>query len=535
MSPTPALSHQYRGSTVSTDLPSTPSLQAISFPDTQNPLEIIQYNPDSDAGGKSCRKRAFDDAPKSIVSQTLKHVSLEDENGDVQATMTTFGQRLKKRAVFSEQKRLETALARKEGVCYRCKASKRKAMTVVTQNAYAFLQCDLAQKQSPYESCKLCTRTKIYKNIKQMPCFNSDLKNILFFRSRPASTEPFFTTRELLFALEEVSRLRVRIETLKLTQRIGDHKLIVYASEFDPLPGDVVSYKWTDAQGHHREMMMPHVSLTFIEKVAMHIRQYIDQAKRDYLKTYLVGLRSQDNLARMTIIAAMDYAKTREGSLVDIALDLWAICRMIEIPWERCGDDTLGVSQVKDPTNPHHGKFPIPPIMDTQLDQVVIQYILAPLREKLIEKLEASIAPPKPETWFETYLAVFILLNHIEQLAHHSASHAKLHTLPTMYSNVPFLEGVFHTAKTVLSRFHFVCNGSAPFRLDWTSKAATSMARLEPKQVEFMRRSQEIIQETENDVLSLRTSHQYGRCLYWCHQLFFDNWDSSFPVQVKVY
>lgn len=179
-----------------------------------------------------------------------------------------------------------------------------------------------------------------------------------------------------------------------------------------------------------------------------------------------------------------------------------------------CGADTLGVSRINDASSPHNGKIPIPPIMDTQLDQIVIQHMLNPLRATVIEKFEQLITPAKAEAWWEVYLSAFILLSHIEHLAKHSADHARTHTLPvsliahphfdehavaddvacqSKYSNIPFLESVFHTAKSILARFHFVCNGSAPLRLDWTSPKVASMAKLEPDQVQFMKRTQAMI------------------------------------------
>jgi hypothetical protein len=113
-----------------------------------------------------------------------------------------------------------------------------------------------------------------------------------------------------------------------------------------------------------------------------------------------------------------------------MALDLWAISRMIEIEWEMCGPDTLGVSRITDETNPRKGKIPIPPMMDTQLDQIVIKEVLYPLKKKFLDRFEAKISPMRTEDWFDIYLTSFIVLNHIERLAHHSAYHAKLHSMP---------------------------------------------------------------------------------------------------------
>ena len=45
------------------------------------------------------------------------------------------------------------------------------------------LQCDIAQKDSLYVSCTLCTCTKIYKNAPRLPCFKATLGDVLFFRS----------------------------------------------------------------------------------------------------------------------------------------------------------------------------------------------------------------------------------------------------------------------------------------------------------------------------------------------------------------
>lgn len=58
----------------------------------------------------------------------------------------------------------------------------------------------------------------------------------------------------------------------------------------------------------------------------------------------------------------------------------------------------------------------------------------------------------------------------------------------TKYSNKEFLEQAFHTAKIILSRFHYACNGSVPLVLDWKASQVSSMAKLGPKEVESMQR-----------------------------------------------
>lgn len=67
----------------------------------------------------------------------------------------------------------------------------------------------------------------------------------------------------------------------------------------------------------------------------------------------------------------------------------------------------------------------------------------------------------------------------------------------TKYSNKKFLENAFNTAKIILSRFHYACNGQVPLRPDfnWKASHVSSMAKLGPKEVEFMQRIQKSFEE----------------------------------------
>ncbi|KXX78005.1 hypothetical protein MMYC01_201721 [Madurella mycetomatis] len=516
--------HELHACTVATDavvpkaydpIPPPPTSQSCKAAPKQSPtiLPIVQCKLVECTRGKPPkRRRLVEVTPQGIASQTLEEILKTDENGQVKGAFTTFGKRVRTRAAPSHEKRLQIAQARKEGVCGRCKKSKR--------------QCDLAQKQSPYLSCTLCACKKLYKNVPRMPCFKETLQDILFYRPGPAENEPFYTKRSTVYDLGDLSVPNAPVKTLILTQNIKGHQLSVYAAEFLPMPGDVTSYKWRDVTGEPCTMQMPNFCLTNINEVENHLHQYIKSAKCYYLRS----LESEDKLAWMTACAAIPYAQNRDSLIADV-LDLWAISRMIEVPWEICGTDTLGIPPIRHFNNPRRERIPIPPIMDTQLDQIVIKRILNPLRAKVVRKFELLITPAKPETWFEVYLSAFLLLNHIEQLARHSTSHAQMHALPSKYSNLDFLRAAFHTAKSILARFHFMCNGSAPFRLDWKSPKTAAMAKLEPSQVEFMELTQSMIKTRETEVLNLRETHQYEKSLYWCGQLFFENWDAS-PVHV---
>jgi hypothetical protein len=112
------------------------------------------------------------------------------------------------------------------------------------------------------------------------------------------------------------------------------------------------------------------------------------------------------------------------------------------------------------------------------------------------------------------------------------------------------VEGWFHTCKILLSRFHYVCGGSAPWRADWKKPATAEFARLKADDVEFMEEIKEMIAQngtegillrssfskanvddprTESFAATLRLNHWYECGLYWTHQLFLENWDTGTP------
>ncbi|KAK0743961.1 hypothetical protein B0T18DRAFT_329101 [Schizothecium vesticola] len=522
-SPAPAPRTQRSVSASSSDSPSnSPACAAPTNLDRSHeapspPLEVIQWQ-FNNSGSTSRKRSALDDGTTaSTVSRTLKKVDFQNKNGKFEGTMMTLGNPQHRRARFTAQQKAETRLARtKGGVCTRCQELKRK--------------CDLATKGSEYEPCTRCCGTTRVKAISTAPCFRSILRDILFFREGPAANEPLFTVRFKELSIVDISNLNTPDRNLSLTQRIGNHVLTVYAAEFTPLPGDKVELHWKDTKGNRQTTKMPAFCLTNIPKVTAQIQQYIHLAKREYLES----LKKDDPLVSRTVMMAMDYAKARPSSIPAMALDLWAISRMIEIEWEMCGrpgEDTLGVERISDQTNPRKGKIPIPPMMDTQLDQVVISEVLEPLKKKLLESFEAKIALNLPEDWFEIYLSSFIILNHIERLAKHSAFHARLHAMGTRFSNTPFLERAFHAAKVILSRFHFVCKGSVPLLLDWDSPTTRSLAKLDTAQLNFMKETQALIKTKGNDVSTLRSTYSYGNSLYWSSQLFDENWDNT-PARV---
>lgn len=54
-------------------------------------------------------------------------------------------------------------------------------------------------------------------------------------------------------------------------------------------------------------------------------------------------------------------------------------------------------------------------------------------------------------------------------------------------------EAWFHAAKILLSRFHFISNGSAPFRLNWGDAKKIEFAKLDGPEISFIQKTQEMM------------------------------------------
>lgn len=108
--------------------------------------------------------------------------------------------------------------------------------------------------------------------------------------------------------------------------------------------------------------------------------------------------------------------------MVRMALSIWLNSRFLERTWRICGAERLGIDLVCDESNPWNGIVPVTPIMDQQLDDIVIRWTLVPLEEKLLRQLNQKIYDHQKakENWLEIYLTIFLLLNNTEvQLAHY--------------------------------------------------------------------------------------------------------------------
>jgi hypothetical protein len=185
---------------------------------------------------------------------------------------------------------------------------------------------------------------------------------------------------------------------------------------------------------------------------------------------------------------------------------------LTEGPWRIWGEETLGMTIIDDPRSPFCGNIPIPPVMDTQLDQVVIQDILGPLRQQVLKLLNERISKKSRKDWFEIYATIFILLNNVEIATAHDHDFAnryghcvspftssKLCRVGTHISHLTqtpgrgsrfedyrLVEGCFHSAQALIAHFRDAIYGQIPFTMDWASSDLSSLADVNAEEARYL-------------------------------------------------
>ncbi|KAJ5377811.1 uncharacterized protein N7496_005220 [Penicillium cataractarum] len=300
------------------------------------------------------------------------------------------------------------------------------------------------------------------------------------------------TSREEVFLVQDIEAQDLDTRTLELTQDVGDLKLTVTVSRFTPRDTDKTALAWTDEQGQEHSFEMAPYCLNNVKQDVLNMRNYAFEARGPYIDSILANA---NDITRKFVAAAQQYISTKKNTLLEQAIELWTTTRLTERVWRICGNETLGMDPISDKTCPDFGIIPVTPIMDTQLDQIVIREILLPLRNRILYKLDGRLKEPKRDEWFENFLIIFILLSSIEACSVHGEKFAKEFGLRRRYADMEEFNSYFHSCRILLAHFHIALNGSTPLTIDWLSPKADKLAVLTLEQKRFLEAAKPMIAE----------------------------------------
>ncbi|KAF3046468.1 hypothetical protein E8E12_009812 [Didymella heteroderae] len=323
-----------------------------------------------------------------------------------------------------------------------------------------------------------------------------------------------------------------------LTQGFGEeHKLVLSVSRFEPGPNDRTAYFWTDKAGKRRSKEMPPYFISDRAGAREAMYDFLVHARSFYLDGLLAN---SSRLIWATFDAASRYDPFGKPELVVDAFNLWVASRFIESPWRIVhGAYQMGAEVTYEQNHRYHDFVPVTPIMDTQLDEIVIRDLLVPITTRFLKKLKAKIDERKPEDWLEIHFAVFIMMSNVGWITKDMVAQTTEKGLKPGNRHGTLTCGYIHACKTILSHYHYVCAGPIPFvTFKYHDEGDVNTKNWTPDQrayVQSLRR--EYARQTPERRKKIRDWAKlvmYEDDGYWCYQMLDLEWEGNIPHNGEV-
>ncbi|KAI9805762.1 MAG: hypothetical protein M1833_005255 [Piccolia ochrophora] len=329
----------------------------------------------------------------------------------------------------------------------------------------------------------------------------------------------------LLFsAIKASNSRRSRPPTeVQLSQGDGRSTLTLRVHEYTPSPRfqDKQHYTWYEGSRKHYFRTTP-FDIADVEFAQAAIERFIDRHTEEYVEHIFLGKKNAPGQI-MKAAFQMALSKRQESPLIASVLRFWVAARLIETPWKITGEEKLGMSPDTTKSSPYFGVVPVTPIMDFQIDNIVIHgqlnELLKRVRRGLIEKSLAG----KKEDWFDIQLTMFVLLNHADMVMGHDVEFAKRNNLPERFSHNHLINKIYKASNTLLTYFHYANKGYFPFTAPWEEVQQT--CSLNDEQKNYINKIRAL----------LPAAQEYpqlpGEEFYWTSQMHREGWrDVAAPV-----
>lgn len=89
-------------------------------------------------------------------------------------------------------------------------------------------------------------------------------------------------------------------------------------------------------------------------------------------------------------------------------------------------DNDLGIGKVVDPLSVHDQQCPVPPVLDHQLDVLMIVEMIK-MKNAMLESMRRMIEDRRRNNWYEVYLTMFVLLSNLQYVFQKQQRYQKLH------------------------------------------------------------------------------------------------------------
>ncbi|ERF72650.1 hypothetical protein EPUS_05704 [Endocarpon pusillum Z07020] len=427
------------------------------------------------------------------------------------------------KSAHSQRHSKHTAMNRKTGACLPCQMRTNKHVCLPGPDQDGPCQACLKRAQTPSLSPVPCRRAR-FQDVKLIRLGPSrDFATTLRWLKdlKPSSDPQKAEWKKLTNMAVKKSRGTDHGYTeLRLSQGHSEGTLNLRVQEFDPVESDKTVYQWID-NGITHVYRCPHFAIADRDHAADQVRQFIDSNSGEYVDRLLpASSEPRAAFARMAFQTAVNRAQ--KSSLLEMTIKFWVAGRLIEKPWSIQGQESLGMRLDTCPASPYSRRIPVTPIMDFQIDNIVIYDYLEVVLGRIRKAMKQRIMPTKKEDWFDIHLATFILLHHVDLTMKHDVDFAQDHNLHKRFSNRPLIEMITFGANSLLS-FHQQEKGHFPLSAPkWTD--VESSYTFDETQKNYLLEARRLIQQIQLPQIP-------GTELFWTSQVYDRNWQ---PATVEV-
>ncbi|KAK0735347.1 hypothetical protein B0T21DRAFT_184667 [Apiosordaria backusii] len=465
--------------------------------------------------------------PENIASHdcffALRHILPRPEshrgpsgNTELDAHTSSLVPRKGKRKPNTDAGRKKIKLVRRVGACIRCRIFKES--------------CD---ENTPCGRCKIAlANAKVY----QLPCYREPLDNVIAFRAGNARagkirSEPMCP----IWASDDPKPRTVILSyPFKAPGSGAGSTLTVQCRQFIPKEWDVLEEPWEIPTGEVITMKSSPFAFYDQDANVASVADYIKATKADLLDESMDGV--EDQLLRLTTAEATRYCLKFENSAVATAMNIRAASFFSRTKMIMTGTNVLDLPYFGDSRFLLNGGFPVPGILDYQIDYLAIRYMLGQM-ELLVKQLKKLIfTKNQRKSWYEVYLTVFVLLQSLETV------HARQMDIlrryegqgPEAFSRVRIvgtrmIEEWEYSAKILIYHYRAVLKGMVPFAATWNDKHVAELRRecgLDEEALQYTRQMSDIIGSRADllkQISKENLDNASAKPLVWIAQLYVDD------------
>jgi hypothetical protein len=422
-----------------------------------------------------------------------------------------------RRKFQSADDRQKTAQTRKLTACVRCRMQR--------------IRCD-PDPSNPKGACLTCQKV-MKPTLHKLPCLRYKLTDVRLFREGSYAAGHEWSHRWSSNNMDNITHwASSELKIIQVTQDYGPTALTFTVRQFVPVKGDMLHREWSDG-AVTKFVAMPNYAIVDMAAALQVHKDFIVNEGPQFFKS---TLDYNDRLLWDTYSTAIWFSNASKSSeekeVLQMVLQLWVTIRMCTRSVRITGTETLGMPpDLMDKSSGMHGKIPIPPVMGAQMQFILNHKLLAPLRSKILVRLQKLTLEQKPDNWFCIYLCTFILLHNCSLLTAHDVGYARKHGLKARHARPDMIKELHLGANVLLAHFHYGCKGYRPFSLDWKPELSTSMATLNDEQLRFVRQTAVYVDYNGPRFNKLLSEGINDSEHYFVAQMYEDEWKPRLSVE----